>query len=217
MFKYLIVIVMLLVTSNTQAALISLQSLSINNTFDAANGFKAYWQNQTFNASQPIYYENINFENIKTGGYSLNLLSISFELPLPITFSILAGLDAHHGADIYVNDTMTYSNNDDLWWSKKWPHKDVVELEQIPLLAGLNSIDIFWAESCCNGPNSVMFSVDNALPIFLSGTALQSEIPQVSAPNNLTLFALGLCLLIWFSRKPLKNEETKTKHEHKAT
>lgn len=202
MSKYLMMLGLLLTLSlsgNTQATLVTLQSIKIDNTFENLNGFKSYWQNNILNASQPTSYENGNFENIKTGGYNLNLLSINFALPGSAMFSLFAGLDAHYGAQIYIDDSLVYTNDDDLWWSRNWNNRDVVELENISLTPGQKAIDIFWAESCCNGPNSVMFAFDNAQPVFLNSSALQDAIPEVAAPNGVTLLAFGLLVLIGLS------------------
>lgn len=202
MSKYLMMLGLLLTLSlstHTQATLVTLQSIKIDNTFDNLNDFKSYWQSNILSANQPEIYENDNFENIKTGGYNLNLLSINFELPFATIFSLFAGLDAHYGAEIYIDHPLVYANNDDLWWRKNWNNKDVVELENVPLSAGQKSIDIFWAESCCNGPNSVMFTFNNAQPVFLNSSALQDALLKVPAPNGITLFTLGLLLLIGLS------------------
>lgn len=198
MSKYLMMLVMFLTLStHTQAALVTLQSIKIDNTFENLNGFKSYWQNNILNASQAVSYENDNFENIKTGGYNLNLLSINFELAGTSMFSFFAGLDAHYGAEIYIDNTLVYTNDDDLWWSKNWNNKDVVELENLSLSAGQKAIDLFWAESCCNGPNSIMFSFDDAAPLYLSNASLKSAIPSVAAPTGLSLIIIGVfCLLL---------------------
>ena len=81
----------------------------------------------------------------------------------------------------------------------------MIALENVALQAGQKVMEIFWAESCCNGPNSVMFSFNNAEPQYLNNTSLQSAIPAVSAPKGLSLIIMGLlCVLVLNARRKAK-------------
>lgn len=200
MFKYFSILILLL-SCHATASLVTLQSLSIDKSFKYPNGFKTYWDTNTLGLNAPDVIEVDTFKNIRTGGYKLNLLSIEFDLPSHALFSVFGGLDAHYGADIYVDNELVFSKYVDLWWGENWNHRSVVELENTLLSAGQNVIDIFWAESCCNGPNSVRFSIDKMEPIYLNVNSLNFATTEISGPNNIALMALGLFGLIGLSSK----------------
>jgi hypothetical protein len=176
-------------SSQANASLVTLQSLDINRSFDYSDGFKTYWNANATGLNAPDVFEVDAFENIRSGGDNLNLLTIEFNLKSTSLFKVFAGLDAHYGAEIYINNALEYSEYKDLWWSNNWSHKSVVELENTVLSAGKNVVNIFWAESCCNGPNSVRFSFYNAEPVYLSSSSLDSAI---TAANSIALVGLGI-------------------------
>jgi hypothetical protein len=205
MLKYFSILVLLL-SSYANASLVTLQSLDINNTFDHSVNFKSYWDANAGTKSDPTLLEFETFENIRTGGHHLNLLSIEFDLNSDALFSIFAGLDAHYGAEIYIQEELVYSEYANLWWNNNWEHMHVIELPNTMLSAGRNLVEVFWAESCCNGPNSVMFAFDNEEPLFLNLRVLNTEAAKVSAPKSLALMGLGLFGLIGLSnKKKIKN------------
>lgn len=200
MFKYLSILTLVL-SSYASASLVTLQSLDISSSFEYSDSFKTYWDANASGENAPNILEVETFENIRTGGHHLNLLTIEFDLTSNSLFSVFAGLDAHYGAEIYIAEQLAHSEYTDLWWSKNWEHSSVVELENTLLSAGRNVVEIFWAESCCNGPNSVMFSLDNLDPMYLNASSLDFATTEVSAPNDFALMALGLCGLIGLSSR----------------
>jgi hypothetical protein len=200
MFKYLSLFI-LIFSSHANASLVTLKSLDISNAFEYTDSFKTYWNTHALGVNAPDVLEFDTFENIRTGGHSLNLLSIEFDLTSDSLFSVFAGLDAHYGAEIYVDNELVYSEYTDLWWSKNWNHISVVELENRLLTAGQKVVEVFWAEACCNGPNSVMFSLDNVDPMYLSVSALDTATIEVPTPNNFAFMALGLLGLIGLSTR----------------
>jgi hypothetical protein len=205
MCKYFSILILLL-SSHANASLVTLQSLDINRSFDYSDSFKTYWNNNALGINAPDVLEVDTFEDIRTGGDKLNLLSIEFDLTSDTLFSFFAGLDAHYGAEIYIDNELIHSVYADLWWSKNWNHRSVVTLEDALLSTGQKLVEIFWAESCCNGPNSVMFAFNNEAPQFLTKSALDLATTEVSAPTNIALMGLGLLGLIGLSgRKKIKH------------
>jgi hypothetical protein len=192
-------------SSQANASLVTLQSLDINRSFDYSDGFKTYWNANATGLNAPDVFEVDAFENIRSGGDNFNLLTIEFDLKSTSLFNVFAGLDAHYGAEIYINDALEYK---DLWWSNNWSHKSVVELENTVLSAGKNVVNLFWAESCCNGPNTVRFSFNNAEPVYLSSSSLVSAITAAPIANSIALVGLGLMGLIGLGNrrkaKPLR-------------
>lgn len=200
MFKYLSLFILIL-SSHANASLVTLQSLDISRTFEYSDSFKTYWNTYALGINTPDVLEVDTFENIRTGGHKLNLLSIEFDLTSDTLFSVFAGLDAHYGAEIYIDDELVFSEYTDLWWSKNWNHRSVVTLEDTLLSAGQKVVEIFWAESCCNGPNSVMFSIDEVDPMYLNVSSLNLATAEVSAPKSLAIMGLGLFGLIGLSSR----------------
>ncbi|MGJ8680782.1 CCXG family PEP-CTERM protein [Paraglaciecola sp.] len=201
MFKFLSLIVIFL-CCHTHASLVTHQSIDIENNAVFADSFKTYWQTHLSGASPIVTYEEDPFHQIDTGKAKLNLLSIMFELQSETIFSVYAGLDAHYGAEIYINNALVHTKYEDLWWKTNWSNKDVIKIENTLLPAAENVIEIFWAESCCNGPNSVMFSFDDAQSQYLSTASLKLAIPaKVEAPPGLSFVIIGLLGLLLFKTK----------------
>jgi hypothetical protein len=200
MFKYFSILILLL-SSQANASLVTLQSLDINRSFDSSESFKTYWNNNALGINAPDVLEVDTFEDIRTGGDNLNLLTIKFDLTFDTLFSIFAGLDAHYGAEIYIDNELIHSVYADLWWSKNWNHRSVVSLEDKLLSPGQKLVEIFWAESCCNGPNSVMFSIDNKDPMYLSASSIDAATIEVSDPNSFALMGLGLIAVVGLGRR----------------
>jgi hypothetical protein len=205
MFKYLGFLCLIL-SSQANASLVTLESMDISRSFEYSDTLKTYWNNNAFDINAPDVLEVDTFENIRTGGHSLNLLSIEFDLASDTLFSVFAGLDAHYGAEIYVDNELVHSVYANLWWSKNWNHRSVVTLENRLLSTGQKLVEIFWAESCCNGPNSVMFSINNKDAMFLSASSLGLATTEVSAPSNFALMGLGLITVIGLSRRRKTNQ-----------
>jgi hypothetical protein len=155
-----------------------------------------------------------SFTNIKSGNKRLSLLTIDFELTQNDNWSIEAGLDAGYGAAIYVNDEKVGESLSDLWWKHKWNNKSVFSVDNLDLIAGLNTIQALWAENCCNGSSSIRFSNNSTEMVLLTTENLAAAeqtnqnlaaaklrtqnliVASVPEPSTLAIFALGIMGLV---------------------
>ena len=64
---------------------------------------------------------------------------------------------------------------------------------------GTHTLDVYWAENCCNGYNSGRFSTDGQTWQTLTVANLNAA--AVSEPSIIALFGLGLVGLGLVSRK----------------
>lgn len=194
MIKKISTVLLFLIGQNANAGIVTLASIDINNSFTQSSNqtFQDYWINNSLGADAPTEIAFDTFTNIPTGNNKLNLLSIEISVPNDSsTLNLSAALDAHYGAEAYLNGVGIFTEYQDLWWQRDWQHSDVVTLAGISLANQTNLIEIFWAERCCNGPNSVMFSLNNNSPALLSESALNAAM-EVHAPATLSLFMVGL-------------------------
>lgn len=194
MNKYMVFLALFL-SGSAGASVISLQSLGIDNSFRHVDNFNQYWNTYVSEMGSPQKEHIDLFENVKTGNNSLNRLSIEFDVTSAAELSLTFGLDAHYGAEIYIDNQHAYSEYSDLWWSRNWNHGDVFAIDNRIFDAGPHLIEVFWAEACCNGVNSILLSTDDNTPAMLSESVLDTAVIQVSAPDTSSLFMLGFMTL----------------------
>lgn len=202
MLKKLMLGLCLLMTGHVNATTLTYQTLGIGSPFNPNGSFLDYWNLQLDANVQPTTVEYDVFEQVRSGNNTLSRLSFDFDLTSSSTFSLNAGLDAGHGAEVYVNGFLVFSDYSDLWWSYNWSNSDVVNVEDIVLAPGNNEVDILWAEGCCNGYNTITFAFDDMVPEVLGPDALDNIIGNtpVSAPSTL-LMSLGALALMVFTRR----------------
>ncbi len=205
MKKITYAIATLLLTSlsiNLNAATMEIATRNINNGIDNTN-FISSWNNQ----SSPVTTNSISdFSHFYSGNNSLSHLSIDFNTSQAGNWGFEAGLDAHYGAALYLDNTLIGNRVDDLWWAYNWGSSDVMSLLNNPLSAGAHTLDIYWAESCCNGYSSARFTTDGSNWQALSTANLETY--AISAPSNnvpepmpIALLGLGLIGFIANRRK----------------
>ena len=189
----------LILSSTASASLITLDSRSINATFDNTD-FITSWTNQT---STVAHTELDEFDFYYSGNHTINLLTVDFDMNSTGSWGFDLGLDAGYGAAFYLDNNLVSNRTDDLWWTYNWNNSDVMHVLDNTLTAGAHSIEIYWAEKCCNGASSVNFTTDG-----ISWQALSTEnidtAASVPEPASLALFGLGLVGLS-FSRMKKKS------------
>jgi len=177
----------LILSSTASASLITLDSRSINATIDDTD-FATSWTNQT---STVTHTELDTFDFYRSGNNTINLLTIDFDMTSSGSWGFDLGLDAGYGAAFYLDNKLVSNRTDNLWWSYNWNHSDVMHVLDNTLTAGAHSIEIYWAENCCNGASSAKFTTDA-----ISWQALSTEnidtAASVPEPASLALFSLGL-------------------------
>lgn len=194
MVKIIYGAMLFLAVHSVSAGIITLESINIDNQFQLTNGqtFKQYWQDSRVGNNLPQQIALDTFTNVRTGQNSLNLLSIemSTQTIAPL-LEIVSGLDAHYGVEAYFNGSNIYTDYRNLWWQRNWDHNAVFTLSEQLLPQTTNEIELFWAERCCDGPSSVMFSVNGAEFSPLNETQLNQAM-TISSPAIFSLFLLAL-------------------------
>ena len=113
----------------------------------------------------------------------------------------MAVTDAGYGGALYVNDMLVDHTASDLWWGYQWNRGgELLEASGIDLTQGLNTIDVFWAEGCCNGRQSGRFTMDGGNG-WLELSVDNLEAVSVPEPGTSALVALGLAGLAWSRRR----------------
>lgn len=175
--------------ANASATLITLETRDINNDFDKSDLLSS-WNNSTAGNVNSID----SFEMFKSGNDSLTMLTIDFTINYDGLWSFESGLDAGHGAALFVDGTLVDNRTDNLWWGYNWNHSDVFKVEDIALSTGNHVIQLLWAEDCCNGASSVRFTekAGQERPLSVANVAAAS-IPE---PTSIALFGLAALGLI---------------------
>jgi hypothetical protein len=183
----LLVIAALAFTSTVSASLITLDSRSINAAIDDTD-FASSWTNQT---SSVTHTELDTFDFYRSGNNTINLLTIDFDMASSGSWGFDLGLDAGYGAAFYLDDNLVSNRTDNLWWSYNWNNSDVMHVLDNTLASGKHTIELYWAENCCNGASSAKFTADgiNWQALSTDNIDAASSVPE---PASLALFSLGL-------------------------
>lgn len=139
-----------------------------------------------------------NLFNGSVHNNSIFKMTIKIATGFDINFSLFAGLDAGHGAEIFTSNGFFKDVNSNLWWGRNWSNSAVIAAENMVMTAGMNEITVFWAENGNSGGNSFQFSVDGGQRLALSNANLAASVP---APSTIALFALSLIGLGLMRRK----------------
>lgn len=200
--KQLSIFLLVLFTQQAAANIITLQSIDISTQFALNNGqsFSLYWDANAVGDNTPRVSSLNEFSYFRTGKNTLNLLTVELSgFTENTNMDLFAGLDAHYGIEAYLNGTNVFAQYRDFWWQRNWQHSAVIRLQNLVLLSGVNLIELYWAERCCDGPNSVKFAFDNGTPEYLGNIAL-SKATTVPVPTSLAIWVLGLFILFTTTR-----------------
>jgi len=188
MNKILAVLGASLISASASASVMTLETRGITGAIDDTD-FITSWNNQTsvINTSSLT-----DFNMYQSGNNSINHLSVDFSLLTSGNLVFQAGLDAGYGAAFYLDDALVENRTDNLWWGYNWNHSDVMTSLSNSLSSGNHTLDLYWAENCCNGASSLRYSTDNGSNWQSMASANDPVAQAVSEPGSLLLLSLGL-------------------------
>lgn len=189
--KAFVIFSVLTASQVANAGLITFNTKSLDQA-TLTDDLKTSWD---LNGNSIIHRDDVDsFEQFKIGRSKIGHINISFDLDQVGYWTLDFGLDAGLGAEIWVDGLLVVDRTDDLWWAGNWNHSDVVSMINQEFSVGFHSIDLYFAEVCCDGPSSILFT-DNATQqvAFLSNDVLpQASVPEPASAALLALGALGL-------------------------
>lgn len=173
--------------AQANAATITLDTRSLDTNPNAFGSMLDAYNGQ----SSTVTSRDLNqFWRKRIGNYSIAHLNISLDSDVTGTWLFDFGLDAGYGAELYVNGTQVEDRSDDLWWRYNWNNSDVLSGEG-DIEYGSNSIDLYFAENCCNGRSSGRFSNDGGASWWRLSVA-ELDAATVTEPSTLLMLGLGL-------------------------
>jgi hypothetical protein len=193
------------VSFNASAAVITIESVKLDNGLNT-NDLSTYWDRVLADSSSVITSESILDATLIFNGsannHSFFKLTTEFGSSIYDTVNFFAGFDAGYGAEIFFNDTMVSNVDSNIWWSRNFDK--AIDIENLGLVSGLNTFEVFWAENNNSGGNSFELSFDNNERMALATRNLPT-VPTISTatipePSSFALFAIAMAAL-GFTRK----------------
>ena len=172
---------------SAHSAVMTVETRNITNGINNTD-FITTWNNQTSSINTTSLAE---FSNYFAGNNTISHLSIDFTAAVTGNWGIDAGLDAGYGAALFVDGNLIENRTDNLWWSYNWNNSDVLSGTS-GISLGSHTIDLYWAENCCNGYNSGRFTTDNGVSWQTLSVQNIDNATAVSEPGTLALLGLGL-------------------------
>lgn len=206
--KHVVLLLSVLISSSLSASVITYENRKTNAGVDKSD-YQASWNNQT---SQIRSRDLDTFTRLRAQGsnrHQHSHLSVSFNVG-----SAFAGLDwlfqfspdAGKGGALYFDGNLVEKKTTDLWWGYNWNRSAELISALIPNVGtGTHTIDLFWAENCCNGGQSGRYSLDNG-ETWLALSTDNLNAVDVPEPATLAILCIGLAGLS-LSRRASKKDD----------
>lgn len=184
----------LFLAANVTASMITYETRKTTNGVDRSD-YLASWGNQT---SAIKSNERSGFNRVGASGrYRHSHLQVNFNLANSSNdWAFQLAPDAGFGGSLYVNGALIDIKNDDLWWGLRWSRvNEILMGSNLSLNKGVNIIDAYWAEKCCDGRQSARFSADSGQN-WKALTTDNLDAYSAAEPASLALLAVGIAGLI---------------------
>jgi hypothetical protein len=181
-----------------QAATMNYQIRNLTTTVNSAD-YKASWASQT----SAITSTTITDLNQPLGGNNtFSHLAIDFSTISSQQMSFQLAVDATYGGALYLDNALLSVNSTDLWWANNWNNtSEILSVMGKTLAVGNHTLDVYWAEACCNGTNGGRFSLNGGTSWSSLTASNLTALSPVPVPAAVWLFGSGLAGLMGFSRK----------------
>jgi hypothetical protein len=187
------------------ATLITYETRGLNEgivTHDAKANFEA--QTSVVNSVFPA-----EFSNIFSGRNTASYLSVEFSPNFDGIWNFEFGLDAAYGAAIYLNGAEIESSYSNIWWGYNWNKS--LKSGDLAVSSGVNVLEVYWAENCCNGSNSAIFS-SNSSGVMHAINVANIDAVNVAEPSSFAILALGLFAVGLHIRRNNNQGQVKINH-----
>jgi len=197
----------IIAAANSSASVINYENRATNSGVNK-NDYQSSWNNQ----STSIYSTEISsFDRLRANGSNRNQhshLSLSFDVSANNSgknWWFQFAPDAGFGGELYFDGNLVERNNDNLWWGYRWNRgSELIGAFISDLDSGTHTLDLFWAENCCNGGQSGRFSADNG-NVWIALSTENLDAVGVPEPGTIGLMALGVAGLV-LSRRRIKQQ-----------
>lgn len=195
---------------SAHAGFITVESVKLDNGLSTKD-FSSYWESVLLDPNSVIKTEDIVDATLIYNGSAHNntfyKLTAEFGASLYDTMSFFAGFDAGYGAEIFFNSSIVSDVDSNIWWARNF--NNAIEIEDLDLLSGLNTLEVYWAENGNSGGNSFELSFDQNQRMALAASNLPT-IPSVSTasipePSTLALLAIATIAFGFSRKKSAKN------------
>jgi hypothetical protein len=207
--KYALCAFLSLASVHLSASTMTLQSRSLDPrsiTNDiATDGYRGTWNNLTsaITTQSLDAFDDLRVASQSTTAHVFSYFTADFSISADAALNdwgFRAGLDAGHGAALYLDGVEVDKNTSDLWWAYNWNNtSEILSITGVNLAVGDHKLELFWAESCCHGSADAEFMLNTGSWETLSTTELNTF--AVPIPMAIWLFGSGVIAMVSVQRK----------------
>lgn len=178
----------LMMATNAMATMIVYETRYTDKSVNQSD-YRASWSDQTSLVST---FDLDEFSGVTAPApYRHSRLTVEFDVDASSAgddWGFRFGVDAGYGGAMYLNDEMVDIDSTDLWWAGRWDDDgELISATGLSVTEGPQTLEVFWAEGCCNGGQSGQFSTNGTDWLDLS----VENLDRVSVPEPGILLLLG--------------------------